>query len=83
MNWNVKIKNIKSTLAGIVGFLLSIPIFVQALDNLANHQKVDWVQVAIGGSLWAFAHGLLNTKDDNVHSTVAEVSKASVDAQPK
>jgi hypothetical protein len=81
MNWKLMMANLKTTIAGILGFLLSIPIFVQAIEDWGNHRPVNWVQVAIGVGMWAYSHGLMTAKDDNTHSTVSQVEQATTEAR--
>jgi hypothetical protein len=80
MNWEAITKNWKTTLAGILTFLLGAPAFVSALQAWGAHQPVDWRAVLVSVALTAGAAGLLSAKDSSTHSTVAEVSKATAQA---
>ena len=77
MDWKTGLANLKTTISGAIGFLLSVPIFISALEDYGAHRPVNWVQVGIGVGMWAFSHGLLNAKDATTHSTIAEVKNAT------
>jgi hypothetical protein len=74
----------RSTLAGVIGFLFSLPLFIQAITDWSNHRPVDWRQVVIGLAISAVSTGLGVTKDAAVHSTFAQVeaSQAKVEGKP-
>lgn len=83
MDWKTQLANWKTTLSAIITFLLSIPILVSALEKVANHQPVDWLNVAILGGMWATSHGLLEAKDGTTHSTPEQVAQSAIDNAPK
>jgi hypothetical protein len=77
MDWKIKTANIKTTLSGIVGYLLAFPVFLNALYDWAAHKPVDWRFVIVSCAVAAVSHGLVNAKDDTTHSTQAQVTAAS------
>jgi hypothetical protein len=74
------LKNWKTTLAGVVAFLMSVPAFVSALQAWGAHQAVDLRSVFISVALTAGGVGLMAAKDSTTHSTPAEVTQAGQDA---
>jgi hypothetical protein len=77
--WKAILANWKTTLAGIVTFLLSVPAFVAAIQAWGNHQPVDWRSVLVAVAIAAGGAGLMVAKDSSTHSTIAEVQKATTD----
>ena len=75
MNWKWLTENWKTTLSGLLVFLLSIPTFVQAMQAWAAHQPVDWRSVLIS---IVMAVGLIAAKDSTTHSTAAQVETSTV-----
>ena len=78
MNWSYITKNWKTTLAGLVTFLMSVPAFVGAIQSVIAHQPVDWRSVALAVALAAGGGGLVAAKDASNHSTQAEVLGATL-----
>ena len=75
--WDSITKNWKTSLTGIVTFLLSVPGIVSALQSWANHQPVDWRNVVMSIALAVGGSGLLAAKDSTTHSTIAQVQTAT------
>jgi hypothetical protein len=75
--WTYITMNWKTSLAGLVAFILSVPQAVTALHQLQAGQKVDWLGTAI--CLLVAAVGL-SAKDCNTHSNQLQVAKATSDA---
>jgi hypothetical protein len=61
------LKNWRTTLAGVIGFLLSCPAFVSAFEAWAKHQNPDWREVVYGIAMFAVSVGLIHAKDAAVH----------------
>lgn len=80
MNWQTIVKNYKTTIAGIIAFLFSVPSFVAALQAWVAHQPVDWRSVLVSVALTALGGGLVAAKDSSTHSTQTEVTQSSVNA---
>lgn len=69
--------NWKTTLAGLLTFLTSVPGFVGALQAWVAHQPVDWRQVMFSVALAVAGVGLHSAKDSSTHSTVEQVEQSS------
>jgi hypothetical protein len=74
--WQSLTKNWKTTVAGILTFLMGVPSFVTALQAWGAHQAVDWRSVAVSVALTAGGAGLVAAKDATTHSTPTEVTQA-------
>jgi hypothetical protein len=75
--WTYITTNWKTSLAGLVAFILSVPQGVTAIHQLQAGQKVDWLGTAL---CLVIAYLGLAAKDCNTHSTQLQVAKASADA---
>jgi hypothetical protein len=79
MNWlQLARKNWKTSLGGVVAFLVGLPVFVSAVLAWAEHQPVNWRLVCVSVALAAAGAGLVSAKDATTHSTVEETKRASV-----
>ena len=75
--WIYVITNWKSSLGGLLAFVMSVPAAVTAIHQLQTGQKVDWHFTAI--CLVIAGIGFV-TKDASTHSTQLQVAKATSDA---
>lgn len=73
----IAVKSWKTTLAGLVAFLFTVPAFVNALEQWAHGQHVDWKTVLQAIAAAAVSGGLIAAKDSTVHSTLDEVENSS------
>jgi hypothetical protein len=80
MNWTLILKNWRTSLGGIAGFLFSVPIFVGAIQDWAAGRPVNWKYVLVSLAITAFSGSLLNAKDAQTHSTEREVFAATTAA---
>ena len=81
------LQNLKVAIPGIISFLLSIPIFVSAIQAWATGQPVNWKLVLIAVVAALNGAGNVFSKAGTSHSTVSEVeastTKAVVEAAAK
>ena len=82
---NLMVTSWRSTLFGVIGFLFSLPLFIQAITDWSAHRPVDWRQVLVALAISAVSTGLGVTKDAAVHSTFAQVeaAQAKVEGKPE
>ena len=76
--WQSITANWKTTLAGILTFLTSVPAFVTAIEAWGRHQPVDWRSVLVSVAITAAGAGLLVAKDSTTHSTLEEVRTSTI-----
>jgi len=76
-NWKTSLGGV---IVGIMAFLMGVPAFLSALQAWGSHQPVDWRSVIVSIALAAGSAALLAAKDGSNHSTQAEVTQASVNA---
>ena len=81
MTIKAAVQNWKTTVSGIITFVLSIPLVLSSLEDYANHKPVDWRNVLIAGALWAISHGFIQAKDGTTHSTAQQVQAATIEAK--
>jgi len=76
--WQSITVNWKTTLAGILTFLTSVPAFVTAIEAWGRHQPVDWRSVLVSTAMAAAGAGLLVAKDSTTHSTLDQVRTSTI-----
>jgi drug/metabolite transporter (DMT)-like permease len=76
MKWNTIVKNWKTSAAGIITLLLSVPQFVAALQAWGAGQPVNWRAVLVSVALSIGGVGLVAAKDSTTHSTADEIGQA-------
>lgn len=80
MNWKDIVKNWKTSISGVILWLLSISPIYSAIEDYAQGKPINWRNVLLMGILWAAGHGLLQAKANDVHSTVPEVEASTTKA---
>ena len=80
-DWKSLTVNIKTTVAGVVAFLFSVPAVISGLEAWAKHQPVDWRVIAVSIAMAAGGLGLVASKDSTTHSTLDEVRTSTVKAE--
>jgi hypothetical protein len=71
------LQNLKTAIPGILSFLLSIPIFVSAIQSWAQGQPVNWKLVLVGVICALNGAGNIFSKANTTHSTVSEVEAST------
>lgn len=79
--WESIVTNYKTTIAGIIAFLFTVPTFVTALQAWAAGQPVNWKQVLVSVAIAAVGGGLIAAKDASTHSTQAQVTQSTLNAE--
>jgi len=84
MNWTAITKNWRTTLTGVAGTLLNVPVFVSAIEAYAKHQPVDWRYTLITTTIAVISIGLVAAKDGATQSTTAQAAaqQAKVEGNP-
>ena len=75
-------KNWRTTLGALVGYIASLTFFTDALIAWGRHQPVQWRSILVSLGLAVAGYAFQSAKDKQVHSTQDEVDTATITDAP-
>jgi len=77
MSWNSILTNWRTSAAGLIAFLFTVPSFLAAIKAWAAGSSANWKDVLVNVAIAAVGAGLVAAKDGATHSTQTEIAQST------